>query len=188
MIVPVTTVSRLTVHALSEALSLSDDVVAVTVVMGEGRKPETEARALERKWAEWDPGIELRILRTEYSSVVDPIVSFINELLARGDKQVVVLIPVVIPDRLRYRLLHNQIDVVLSATLARRPDVVVARVQVPLSELASEVGGKAPVGAVEEKAPFSGLGRKSPRRMSVAAKRAVHPVCLPGRHRKRSRP
>jgi amino acid transporter len=151
VIVPVTTVSRLTVHALSEALSLSDDVVAVTVVMGEGRKPETEARALERRWAEWDPGIELRILRTEYSSVVDPIVSFINELLARGDKQVVVLIPVVIPDRLRYRLLHNQIDVVLSAALARRPDVVVARVQVPLSELASEVGGKAPVGAVKKK-------------------------------------
>ncbi len=50
----------------------------------------------------------------------------------------VVLIPVVIPERVRYRFLHNQIDVVLSAALRTRPDVVVARVQLPLQVLANE--------------------------------------------------
>jgi hypothetical protein len=40
----------------------------------------------------------------------------------------VVLIPVVVPDRWRYRLLHNQVDQALAAELRRRPDVVVARV------------------------------------------------------------
>ena len=42
------------------------------------------------------------------------------------------LIPVVVPDRFRYRVLHNHIDVVLSAALRRRTDVVVARVPMPL--------------------------------------------------------
>ena len=48
------------------------------------------------------------------------------------DLQVVVLIPVVIPERIRYRLLHNQIDIALTSALHRRPDVVVARVPVPV--------------------------------------------------------
>jgi hypothetical protein len=71
---------------------------------------------------------------------VEPIISFIDELRAHDDRQIVVLIPVVIPDRMRYRLLHNQIDLVLSAALRTRPDVVVARVQLPLGELASQPG------------------------------------------------
>ena len=33
---------------------------------------------------------------------------------------------------MRYRILHNQIDLVLSSTLRKRNDIVVARVSVPL--------------------------------------------------------
>jgi hypothetical protein len=44
----------------------------------------------------------------------------------------VVLIPVVRPDRVRYRILHNHIDLVLSRALRSRMDVVVARVPMPL--------------------------------------------------------
>ncbi len=138
VVVPVTAVSRLTAHALSEALSLSKHVVAVTVVIGGGDEAEARARTFEQDWASWDPGVPLRVLRSDYASVVDPILSFIDEVTAAGDKQVVVLIPVVVPDRVRYRLLHNQIDLVLSAALRSRPDVVVARVQLPLRELANE--------------------------------------------------
>ena len=47
---------------------------------------------------------------------------------------VVVLIPVVIPDHLRHRLLHNHIDSVLSAALRSRTDLVVARVPIALGE------------------------------------------------------
>jgi len=59
---------------------------------------------------------------------VRPIVRLVDELRARKDRQVVVLIPVVIPERLRYRFLHNQLDLALSSALHHRPDVVVARV------------------------------------------------------------
>ncbi|MGA3352860.1 MAG: APC family permease [Acidimicrobiales bacterium] len=140
VIVPITAVSRLTVHALSEALSFSKDVIAVTVVLNDEGESEDRARTLQQQWASWNPGVELRVLRTDFASVVEPIISFIDEFRTKDERQIVVLIPVVIPNRVRYRLLHNQIDLVLSAALRTRPDVVVARVQCPLEELAGEHG------------------------------------------------
>ena len=78
------------------------------------------------------PGVALRVLHTQFASVVRPIVAFIHEASERDDRQIVVLIPVVIPRQLRYRILHNQIDHVLTAALRDRADVVVARVAMPL--------------------------------------------------------
>ena len=43
------------------------------------------------------------------------------------------LIPVLIPERVRYRLLHNQVDLVLANELHHRPDVVVARVPMSIT-------------------------------------------------------
>jgi amino acid transporter len=127
VVVPVQNVSRLTEHALSEAISLGDDVIAVTVVL-DGVLQGLPPVDVERQWRQWKPGVELRVLHTDYSSIVDPIMGLVDELRAEDDRQVVVLIPVVMPDRLRYRLLHNQIDLALASALHRRPDVVVARV------------------------------------------------------------
>jgi hypothetical protein len=76
----------------------------------------------------------LRLLHTEFVLVVQPIVALIDELRARHDEQIVVLIPVVIPSKLRYRFLHNQIDLVLSSALRSRSDVVVARVPFAISD------------------------------------------------------
>jgi amino acid transporter len=134
VIVPVTSVSRLTRHAICEALSLGQEVIAVSVVIDQGDDAQNAAQSLEREWLQWDPGVPLRILHTEYSSVVQPIVAFIDELRAVSDQQIVVLIPVVIPNRFRYRILHNQIDQVLSAALRTRTDIVVARVSMPLQD------------------------------------------------------
>jgi amino acid transporter len=136
VIVPVTNVSRLTEHAIAEALSIGQEVVAISVVLDQGDEGRNATEELERTWAAWNPGPPLRILHTEYTSVVEPIVAFIDEARERSDRQIVVLIPVVIPARLRYRILHNQIDLVLSAALRNRTDVVVARVPMPLATVA----------------------------------------------------
>ena len=76
--------------------------------------------------------IGLHVLNTEYASVAEPLVAFIDQLCEQHDKQIVVLIPVVLPDRLRYEFLHNHHDLVLSAALRGHPDVVGARVSMPL--------------------------------------------------------
>jgi hypothetical protein len=44
----------------------------------------------------------------------------------------VVLIPVAVPDRLRYAFLHDHYDLVPTTALRSRPDIVTARVPVPL--------------------------------------------------------
>jgi amino acid transporter len=132
VIVPVTSVSRLTRHAICEALSLGQEVIAISVVIDQGEDGENGVQALENEWAQWDPGVPLRILHTEYASVVEPIVAFIDEVRANDNQQIVVLIPVVVPEHLRYRVLHNQIDHVLSAALRSRTDLVVARIAMPL--------------------------------------------------------
>jgi len=38
------------------------------------------------------------------------------------------------PSRIRYRILHNQLDLVLSAELRSHPEVIVARVTMPLED------------------------------------------------------
>jgi hypothetical protein len=132
VIVPVTGISRLTEHALGEALSLGQEVIAVTVNLAADDEGEERERHLEAEWAEWNPGVALRVLSTEFSSVVDPLVKFIDAERASRDDQIVVLIPVVMPSRIRYRILHNQIDLVLSAALRSRTDLIVARVPIPV--------------------------------------------------------
>jgi tRNA A22 N-methylase len=73
-----------------------------------------------------------------------PIVEFIDDVREQHpDDQIVVLIPVIMPDTLRHRLLHNQIDLVLSNALRTRTDIVVARVTTPLEPESSEAGADA---------------------------------------------
>jgi hypothetical protein len=132
VIVPVATVSRLAQYAIGEALSISEHVIAVTVVLEDADGSTGQGRELEQQWARWNPGVPLRVLNTEYASVAEPLVAFIDQLRERHDKQLVVLIPVVLPDRLRYEFLHNHYDLVLSAALRDRPDVVCARISMPL--------------------------------------------------------
>jgi hypothetical protein len=133
VIVPVNRISRLTAHALTEAKSIGQDVIAVTVELEGGDEASTYIDSLKHQWRKWDPGVPLTVLHNEYSSVVQPIVGFIDEVEEQHpDDQIVVLIPVIRPDTLRHRLLHNQIDLVLSNALRTRTDIVVARVTTPL--------------------------------------------------------
>jgi hypothetical protein len=127
VVVPVINVSRLTLHALSEAISLGNEVLAVTVVFDAHPAGLPEAD-VEHQWQEWNPGVPLRVLHTDYASIVQPIVQLVDELRADTDRQLVVLIPVVVPEKIRYRLLHNQVDLILANELHHRSDVIVARV------------------------------------------------------------
>ena len=74
----------------------------------------------------------LRVLRTEYASVAGPIAAFVESLQRRHHERIVVLIPVAMPGKLRYQIQHNHLDLVLTRALRRSPDVIVARVPMPL--------------------------------------------------------
>ena len=137
VVVPVTAVSRLAERAISEALSISSHVICVTVladVSPDGDDPDgrEQARVLQEQWNRWNPGPPLRVLRTEYASAVGPILAFVDQLARDHHEQIVVLIPVAVPDQARFRLLHNRYDQTLFKALRSRPDIVSARVPMPL--------------------------------------------------------
>jgi hypothetical protein len=132
VIVPVTNVSWLTAQAIAEAESLGQGVIAVTVAFDDaeneegtgtvdeeegtvrplcGRAGSTTYRSggveeLQRQWRR-HPGVPLRVLHTPYSSVVRPLVEYIDRLRERRRDQIVVLIPFGIPDHPWERVLHN---------------------------------------------------------------------------------
>jgi len=72
-------------------------VIAVTVVLEDADGSTGRGRELEQQWARWNPGVPLQVLHTEYASVAEPLVAFIDRLREHHDKQIVVLIPVVLP-------------------------------------------------------------------------------------------
>jgi amino acid transporter len=148
-IVPIVSMSLLTRQAVSEALSMAEEVVCVTVELEE---PEPEEAAggpsrrreeLTRLWNEWHPGVPLVFLTTQYSSVVRPIVQYIDKVRKERDDQILVLIPFVVPDHFRHRALHNQLDVALASALRLRTDIVVARVPLRISQVTSNASAAA---------------------------------------------
>ncbi len=145
VVVPVTDVSRLTQHAISEALSISQHVIAVTVVAADPGQSTGHTRELRRQWARWNPGIPLQVLHTQYASIAGPVVAFTDKLRQQHDERILVLIPVVRPSRLRYGLLHNHLDLVLTRALRTRTDIVVARVDMPLQLRSGGAGPSRPV-------------------------------------------
>ena len=133
VVVPIVRVSLLVQRAISAALSISDQVIAVISIPEEaGEGGEDKERLVQQEWASWNPGVPLRIVHTEYASVAAPLLAFLDELRERHTEQIMVLIPVAVPDRLRYRPLHNHFDLVLGAALRDRPDILTARVEMPL--------------------------------------------------------
>ncbi|MEW1780275.1 APC family permease [Streptomyces sp. NPDC086777] len=142
VIVPVSSLSRLTSRALSAAASLGDEVRAVTVCHPD---PEDRAQldALERAWAEWDPGVPLVRLCCERRTLGRPIAAYVRAVTAAEPAtQVTVLIPETEPERLWLgvplrgawgRLLHNQRGAVVAHAVRKETDAVICRLRFRLS-------------------------------------------------------
>lgn len=132
VLVPVSSLTRLTSEALTAAVSLGDEVRAVTVCHSD---PEDRDRteALERDWALWDPGVPLVRLTSERRSLGRPITAYVRALTAaRPDVRVTVLVPEAEPERLWQRLLQNQRGAVVAHAVRRDTDAAVCRLRLRL--------------------------------------------------------
>ncbi|WP_329245565.1 APC family permease [Streptomyces sp. NBC_01478] len=129
VIVPVSSLTRLTSEALTAAASLGDEVRAVTVCYPD---PEDRAHlhALERAWAQWDPGVPLVRLTCERRTLGRPIAAYVRDVSAsEPDTRVTVLIAEVEPVRLWQRLLQNQRGAVVAHAVRRDTDAVICRLR-----------------------------------------------------------
>ncbi|MDR3034413.1 MAG: APC family permease [Kitasatospora sp.] len=131
VIVPVHAITRLTREALSTALSLGDEVQAVTVVH---TTPDPEdraaAEALRRDWELWRPGVELVEIPDAHRRLGQPIAGYVNtQAAARAYDRITVLIPETEPRHVWQRALQNQRGAVIDRALRRRTDAGVCRLR-----------------------------------------------------------
>jgi hypothetical protein len=119
--------SLVTSEALTAAASLGDEVRAVTVCYPD---PEDRAHmlALERSWAEWDPGVHLVRLSSERRSLGRPIAAYIRGVVAaEPGTRVTIVIAETEPEQQWQRLLQNQRGVVVAHAVRRETDAVICR-------------------------------------------------------------
>ncbi|MFY9864304.1 MAG: APC family permease [Trebonia sp.] len=152
VVVPVMGLSRLTAEGISAALSLGDDVVAVTVVYTDSdddSDSETGAQApdasFREQWQAWRPEVPLITLRSMHRSLAKPIVHYLRQLEAEDTyHRLVVLIPEVQPTGPLQWLLHNQRGIILDRAIRRgTANVVLCRLRYRLETLAADPAGAA---------------------------------------------
>ena len=129
VIVPVSTITRVVANALGYAKTMSDTVIAVHV--GSDR---AQSERLAGRWAEWNPGVRLVTIDSQYRSVVQPLLRYIDLLHSQSPGTIVtVLIPEFVVGRWWQGMLHNQMGFLLQARLVSRRDIVIAMVPYRLS-------------------------------------------------------
>jgi amino acid transporter len=134
VVVPVGSMSRLVQAGISTALSIGDEVIAVTVCYDEAEDHEADLR-LRQQWEQWHPDVPLVTLHSRQRSLGQPIVDYLRGLEQdeRHD-QLVVLIPEVQEAHPWQRVLHNQRGFVLEQAIQRgTQDVVICRLRYQLS-------------------------------------------------------
>jgi amino acid transporter len=147
VIVPVSGLSLLTAEGISVAMSLGDDVIAVTVVYTDESDdpadvPDVDFRA---EWESWRPEVPLLTLRSPHRSLAKPIVHYLRSVEA-SDKyhRLVVLIPEVEPSKWWEWVLHNQRGIILERAIRRgTTNVVLCRLRYRLATLTAAVATEA---------------------------------------------
>ncbi|MFF3686313.1 APC family permease [Streptomyces sp. NPDC002187] len=133
VIVPVSSLTRLTSEAMTAAVSLGDEVHAVTVCHPDP-EDRAQAEALARDWDLWNPGVPLVRIPSAHRALGRPIACYVHELAARTPgARITVLIPEAEPARLWQRLLQNQRGAVVAHALRRDTDAVICRLRFRLS-------------------------------------------------------
>jgi amino acid transporter len=140
VVVPVAGLSRLTSEAISAALSIGDEVRAVTVCFAD---PEDEHADVEFRqgWDDWHPNVPLITLRSMHRSLAPPVVDYLSKLERERYHRLVVLIAEVQPAHWWQWVLHNQRGVILQRAIQRGTvDVVVCRLRYQLATVSGPAG------------------------------------------------
>jgi amino acid transporter len=118
-------VHRGTLAALHYARLLSDDVTAVHV-----STDPTEAEGVRKKWETWGEGTRLVILESPYRLLVEPLLEYIEEILAcrQPNEAITIVVPQFVPRRWWHNLLHAQAATWLRMALLFKPGIMITDV------------------------------------------------------------
>jgi amino acid transporter len=124
-VVPISALNRATVYALRYAKSIAHEVEAVHVALDEKR-----AEMIQHQWKTWGGGVPLKILHSNYRSLIRPLVEHIDDLMQgrRRNEMVTVVLPEFVTAHWWESLFHNQSAFLIKGALLFRPGVVVTSV------------------------------------------------------------
>jgi hypothetical protein len=127
---PISGVHQGTLAALRYAHRLSDDITAVHVSID----PD-ETEKVKKKWENWGDGTRLVVLDSPYRLFVEPLLTYIWEIVAvrQPNETITIVVPQFIPSRSWQNMLHTQTANLLRSELLSIPDIVITEVpyQVP---------------------------------------------------------
>ncbi|MEK6588675.1 MAG: permease, partial [Chloroflexota bacterium] len=125
VILPISGVHRGTLDALRYATSLSNDVTAVHVSID-----PAEAERVRSKWETWGGGVRLVILESPYRLLVEPLLAYIEDILAQrqATDTITIVVPQFVPRRWWHNLLHTQTALFLRLALMFRHGIVITDV------------------------------------------------------------
>jgi hypothetical protein len=111
--------------ALTYARSLSPDVTAVYVSIS----PQEELKVRD-KWSTYGEGVRLVILESSYRLFIEPVMEYIESLLAlrRANELLTIVVPQFVTRHWWENLLHDQTALLLRFALLLKPGVVVIEV------------------------------------------------------------
>lgn len=125
VVVPLSNIHQGTLAALRYARMLSDDVTAVHVSL----EPD-ETEKVRRKWNIWGGGTRLVIVESPYRLFLEPLLNYIEELLAakQPNEIITIVVPQFIPSKRAMNVLHMQTADLLRKELLSKPGIVIADV------------------------------------------------------------
>jgi hypothetical protein len=126
IVVPVSEVSELSREALSAAMSIGKDIVAVHVCL-----PGESVRAFTKAWEAWHPEVQLVLLEDSDSTVGGPVAHYVRENFTGRRK--VVVIAEIDPPMGWDRVLPSHRSDELERELRRMTDTVVCHLRVQVA-------------------------------------------------------
>jgi len=130
ILVPISNVHQGTLAALRYARALSDDVTAVHISI----EPE-DTEKVRRRWEKWGRGTRLVIVDSPYRLFLEPLLVYIEEILAtrQPNEIITIVVPHFVPIRRIHNALHMQTAELLRRELLATPGVVITEVpyQIP---------------------------------------------------------
>jgi amino acid transporter len=125
VILAISGVHQGTLAALHYARALSQDVTAVHVSID-----PIEADKVKQKWELWGDGVRLVILDSPYRLLLEPLLSYIEEIAAQRqpNELITIVVPQFVPKRWWHNLLHTQAAITLRLALLFKPGITVTDV------------------------------------------------------------
>ncbi len=125
VIVPISSVNQGTLAALRYARMLSEDITAVHISL----EPE-DTEKVRKKWERWGRGNRLVIVDSPYRLFLEPLLDYIEEILAtrQSNETITIIVPHFVPENKLHNMLHMQTAEMLRRELLSTAGVIITEV------------------------------------------------------------